>query len=322
MATKDPAERLLDLLIALRHAQGRLTKRQIRASVNGYLDARSDSAFERMFERDKDLLREMGVPIVTDIDPVHEDAVGYRLDTAGYDLPEVSFTAAEIGVLSLAARVWQDAHLHGSAHRGLTKLRAVAAGAEPADHLGVALRVQPAETALGPLLDAMAARRSVSFTYRTASTGQEARRRVQPWRLVSRDRGWYLLGHDLDREAPRVFRLSRVVGAVRATGPTGAFEVPDHDTHELLDGRPGSAVHAVLAILPERAAALRARAVEERGEQDGRDVVVVRTEDDEALAAEVASYGAAVLVLEPPQLRESVLGRLRAGLALGESPRG
>src|SRR5690606_22816073 len=79
-----PAERLLDLLLALRHAPGRLTKADIRASVNGYLDATNDVAFERMFERDKDLLRHLGVPIVTDVDPVHEDAVGYRLDTAGY----------------------------------------------------------------------------------------------------------------------------------------------------------------------------------------------------------------------------------------------
>ena len=316
----DPAERLLDLLIALRHAPGRLTKADIRASVNGYHDAANDVAFERMFERDKDLLRHLGVPIVTDVDPVHEDAVGYRLDTAGYSLPEVTFTAAEIGVLSLAATVWQDAHLHGSAHRGLTKLRAVAAGADPDAHIGVALRVQPAETALGPLLDAIGARQAVSFSYRAASTGEETTRRVQPWRLVSRDRGWYLIGHDVDRDAPRVFRLSRVVGAVRATGPTGAFEVPEHDAQAILAGSGGA--RAVLAVLPERGAALRARAVEERGERDGRDVVVVETDDEVSLAAEIAAYGPAVLVLEPPALREAVLARLRAVAALGEAVRG
>lgn len=312
----EPAERVLDLLIALRHAEGRLTKAQVRASVNGYRDAASESAFERMFERDKDLLRELGVPIITDVDPVHEDAVGYRLDTAGYALPEVSFTAAEIGVLSLAATVWQDAHLHGSAHRGLTKLRAVAAGAEPDAHLGVALRVQAAETALGPLLDAIAARQAVTFTYRAASTAQETVRRVQPWRLVSRDRGWYLLGHDLDRDAPRVFRLSRVTGTVRPTGEAASFEVPEHDAHQMLALGAGAGVRAVLAVLPERGAALRARAVEERGERDGRDIVVVETHDDTALATEIASYGSSVLVLEPESLREAVLARLRAAAEL------
>ncbi|WP_413450123.1 WYL domain-containing protein [Georgenia phoenicis] len=322
MTRVDPAERLLDLLIALRHAPGRLTKADVRASVNGYRDASNDVAFERMFERDKDLLRQLGVPIVTDVDPVHEDAVGYRLDTAGYSLPEVTFTAAEIGVLSLAATVWQDAHLHGSARRGLTKLRAVAAGADPDAHLGVALRVQPAETALGPLLDAIGARQAVTFTYRAASTGAETSRCVQPWRLVSRDRGWYLVGHDVDRGAPRVFRLSRVVGAVRPTGPTGAFEVPEHDAQAILAGSGGGRVRAVLAVLPERGAALRARAVEERGERDGRDVVVVETDDVVSLAAEIASYGPAVLVLDPPELREDVVGRLRAVAALGEVVRG
>ncbi len=323
MATRvDPAERLLDLVIALRHAQGRLTKADIRDSVNGYRDAASEASFERMFERDKDLLRQLGVPIITEVDPVHEDAVGYRLDAAGYSLPEVTFTAAEIGVLSLAATVWQDAHLHGSAHRGLTKLRAVAAGAEPDAHLGVALRVQPAETALGPLLDAIGARQAVTFSYRAASTGQETTRTVQPWRLLSRDRGWYLVGHDVDRAAPRVFRLSRVVGAVRPTGPAGAFDVPEHDAQAILARSDGGRVRAVLGILPERGAALRTRAVEERGERGGRDVVVVETDDDAALAAELASYGAAVLVLDPPELRESVLRRLRAVAALGEGERG
>lgn len=323
MATRvDPAERLLDLLIALRHTQGRLTKAAIRASVNGYRDAANDVAFERMFERDKELLRQLGVPIVTDVDPVHEDAVGYRLDTAGYSLPEVSFTAAEIGVLSLAATVWQDAHLHGSAHRGLTKLRVVAEGAEPDAHLGVALRVQPAETALGPLLDAIGARQAVTFTYRAASTGQESRRRVQPWRLLSRDRAWYLAGHDVDRDAPRLFRLSRMVGGVRTVGPTGAFTVPDREAQARLAGGDGARLRAVLAVLPERGAALRARAVEQRGERDGRDVVVVETDDDAALAGEIASYGAAVLVLDPPELRAQVLERLRAVAALGEGTRG
>lgn len=314
----EPAERVLDLLIALRHAEGRLTKAQVRASVNGYRDTASDAAFERMFERDKDLLRDLGVPIVTDVDPVHEDAVGYRLDTAGYALPEVSFTAAEIGVLSLAATVWQDAHLHGSAHRGLTKLRAVAAGAEPDAHLGVALRVQAAETALGPLLDAIGARQAVTFSYRAASTAEQTVRRVQPWRLVSRDRGWYLIGHDLDRGAPRVFRLSRVTGTVRPTGEPASFEVPEHDAHQMLALGAGAGVRAVLAILPERGAALRARAVEERGERGGRDVIVVETDDDAALAAEIASYGAGALVIEPQSLRSAVLDRLRAITHLGQ----
>lgn len=312
-----PAERLLDLLIALTHAEGRLTKAQVRSSVNGYADSDSEAAFERMFERDKDLLRDMGVPIVTDVDPVHEDAVGYRLDTAGYTMPEVRLTAAEIGVLSLAAEVWQDANLQGSARRGLTKLRALGSRAEPDAHLGLALRVQGPQSAFSPLVSAITERRAVRFTYRAASTGEVATRHVQPWRLRGRDHGWYLVGHDVDRDAPRVFRLSRIRGRVRPTGAAGAFTVPEHDAAAMIDGAGGQVVRAVLAVAPERAAALRARAVAGGARRpDGRDVIVLETDDDESLAAELAPYGAAVLVLEPPSLRAAVLRRLHAVAAL------
>ncbi len=301
-----------------------MTKQQIRRGVNGYDAATNDAAFERMFERDKDLLRELGVPVVTETDPVHEDDVGYRIDTAGYALPPVSFTPAEVGVLSLAAELWQDAHLHGSARRGLTKLRAVGPAPEPDAHAGLALRVRGPEAAFDPLLTAIAERREVAFTYRAASTGAVARRRVQPWRLVSKDRGWYLLGHDVERDAPRAYRLSRILGRVGLAGPAGGYQVPPHDVADLLGRSRGTAGTARLAVTSERASALRARATGPTGQLGDRDVVTVPVQDEESLAEEIATYADAVLVLEPASLRASVLRRLRALATLDgtETPRG
>lgn len=321
MARVDPAERLLYLVIALVHTRGRLTKAQIRSSVTGYDDSASAEAFERRFERDKDLLRQLGVPIITDIDPVHEDEVGYRLDDADYALPDIRFTAAEVGVLSLAAEVWQDAELAESARRGLTKLRARGAAADPSAHEGIALRVREPEAAFGPLLAAIGRRQAVTFGYRAASTGEEARRHVQPWRLLSRHRGWYLIGFDLDREAPRVFRLSRVTSRVRTGGPTDSYTIPEHDGAALVAGTAPGSSRARLAVLPERAAALRARALPPPAATaadagapapPGRDVIELACAEEEALAAELAPYGPGVLVLEPASLREAVLRRLRA----------
>lgn len=319
----EAAERLLDLVIALTHTRRWMTKQDIRTRVNGYADAASDAAFERMFERDKDLLRDMGVPLIVEHDPAHEDDVGYRVDTSGYTLPPVAFTPAEVGVLSLAAEVWQDATLRSSARRGVTKLRAVGPAPDPAAQLGLALRVRGPEPAFAPILDAVNGRRVVTFTYRAASTGQVTRRTVQPWRLLSSGRGWYLVGHDVDRDAPRAFRLSRIAGQVRATGPTHAFDVPDEDVDisglvEVASPRPGT---ARVAVLPGRAAALRARAEDVTGadatpDSEGpladRDVLEVAYTDVELLAEEIAAYGASVLALDPPELRESVLRRLRA----------
>ncbi|MHB1064171.1 MAG: helix-turn-helix transcriptional regulator [Georgenia sp.] len=356
----EAAERLLDLVIALTHTVRWMTKREIHERVNGYADAANEAAFERMFERDKDLLRELGVPLVVEHDPAHEDDVGYRIDSAGYALPPVAFTPAEVGVLSLAAELWQDASLRSFAGRGVTKLRAVGPAPTADTYAGLTVRVAGPEAAFAPLLEAIDARTAVTFTYRAASTGRVTHRRVEPWRLLSRDRGWYVLGRDTERDAPRAFRLSRITGRVRTTGPAGAFGPPaEIDVEALLAPARPRAGRARLAVLPDRAAALRARAVEPagkvpragsavRGAPAGaaahemaadppaigsavgdphdvgsaqgpltdRDVMLVDYTDVETFAEEVTTYTAAVLVLDPPELRAAVLRRLRAAGAL------
>lgn len=314
----DPAERLLDLVIALAHTELRMTKTQIRAQVHGYDAAGSAEAFERMFERDKDALRELGIPVVTDTDPTHADDVGYRIDTSGYELAPIDLTPAEVGVLSLAAQLWRDASLHDPAQRGLTKLRAVGPAPEPDTAAGLALRLRAPEAVFATLLNAITERTAVAFTYRAASTGQVRRRVVEPWRLLSRDRGWYLVGLDRDRQAARAFRLSRIEGRVRPTGNPGAVQLPDRiDVGALLDSALGRGGVARLAVVPERAAALRARASGPAGVTGDRDVVEVGFEDVEPFADELAAAADAVVVLAPPELREAVLRRLRAAAALG-----
>lgn len=317
-ARLDAAERLLALVIALSHTSHRMTKGQIRSGVAGYADARSDEAFERMFERDKDTLRNLGVPLRTLADSTHADDVGYRIDTTAYALPAVDFTPAEVGVLSLAAQVWQDSSLSVQARRGLTKLRATASHSQTMQP-ATALRVRGPDRAFEVVLEAIMARRAVRFSYRAANTGAIADRTVEPWRLFAKDRGWYLVGHDRDRQASRSFRLSRISGRVRPIGPEGAVVIPDDGT-----GADSVAPTRVrLAIQPGRAAAVRARAIVAPEPQvlGRRDLVEVHTTDPELLAEEVAGYGPAVVVLDPPEVRAAVLRRLRAVAALSAPER-
>src|SRR5690606_2515548 len=110
-AQTPPAARLLNLVIALMNTPVRMTKEEIRTSVAGYDEAASAEAFERMFERDKDSLREMGVPIITVETGSHATETGYRVDKDAYALAEIDLTPAELGVLSLAAQFWQDSAL-------------------------------------------------------------------------------------------------------------------------------------------------------------------------------------------------------------------
>lgn len=330
-----PAERLLNLVIALMNTTGRMTKEQIRRSVAGYDTAPSTEAFERMFERDKETLRDLGVPVLTVTSAAHGDDLGYRIDPDAYALPPIDLTPAQLGVLALAAEFWHGQTLGQDAARALTKLRAVAPSGEGSDAVaGLAPRLRPAGPALAPLLDAARERRVVRFTYRTASSGEVLEREVEPWRIVAQRGGWYLVGHDRRRDAPRVYRLSRIEGSVRAVGRPGAFEPPDGvDAAGLVDvARRAEQRTAWLAVAPERAGALRARSTadpatpvdppEGLAAPPGTDLVGVPYTSTAELASEVVGYTDAVVVLAPDDLRDAVVRRLRAAAALAEVPRG
>ncbi|HEY8721186.1 helix-turn-helix transcriptional regulator [Pengzhenrongella sp.] len=337
-----PAERLLNLVIALVNTAGKLTKEQIRSTVAGYSDARTNDAFERMFERDKGALRELGIPILVVAGSGHTEDVGYRVDQEAYALPAIELTAGELGVLSLAVQFWQDKSLRTDAARALAKLRAVGTAPAGTDLVaGLAPRVRAAGDTFGPLLDAVQARQAVTFTYRAANTGDVRERVVEPWRLLARGGGWYVVGRDRDRDAPRSFRLSRIEGRVRPLGEPGSYQIPaDLDASAVLGSRSNDPVRvATLALWPERASALRSRAVSSEvpaGTPDApddvaevaravpllahRDVVRVSFTGTSDLADEVAGYADAVVVLAPRDLREAVLRRLRAAAALDAAP--
>ncbi len=333
----DPAERLLNLVIALVNTSGRMTKEQVRRSVAGYSEAPSDDAFERMFERDKDTLRELGVPVLTVTDPRHGDDIGYRVDPDAYALPPVQLTAGEMGVLALAAQLWQDRSLRTDSSRALTKLRAVGDAPEASDLVaGLAPRVRAGGDAFGPLLDAVQARQAVRFTYRAATTGEVREREVEPWRLLARRGGWVLVGRDRDRGATRSFRLSRVEGSVRLVGVPGAFPPPSPDelAEALATWTAGTERLAALAVLPERAGAARARALTTGPDTppapdvsavpgaerllSTRDLVHVPYRSTHELAEELVAYGDAVVVLGPAELRSAVLRLLRTAATLDE----
>ena len=309
-----PAERLLDLVIALTHTRHRMTKADIRRRVNGYSSDVPDDTFERMFERDKVTLRELGIPLLTLTDDAHGDDIGYRIDLEGYDLPPIELSAEEIGVLSVAAQVWDGAHLDSPARRALTKLRAVAPAASR-EFQGHTLRMPPPEATFDVLLAAISSHHVVTFDYRAASSREVTKRRVEPWRLLVRDGAWYLQGWDRTRDDERLFRLSRVQGKVRsAPGATQSV------------GPPATAAPkggtARLSLAPDRATDLRLRAIGPTTadpERAGNDLIEVAVDDLDDLAGLIAGFTDSVVVVEPVELRQAVIARLRAAAQLGVS---
>lgn len=299
-------------------------KEQIRATVEGYRDS-SAEAFMRMFERDKDELRALGVPIETGSnEALFSDEPGYRISRTDFELPPIEFTPDEATVLGLASTVWQQASMAEDTAHALAKLRA--AGIEPdAGRLtALAPRLSAREEAFGPLWQAVVDRQAVKFGYRTA----DEVRTVEPWRLAWRNNSWYLVGYDRDRMAPRVFKLARMTGAPSTVGKPDAFDPPDEELigqHTAVLTSRAADLTALLAIRGVRAPALRRRGAPADSPWPlpaGFDAYRVPFTSGYA-AGEIAAFGADVVVLEPAGLRAEVVSHLRGVLkvhAVGKGP--
>lgn len=307
-------ERLLSLVVCLLSTRRALTAAQIREAVPGYPE--SFEAFKRMFERDKEELRELGIPLETDLSSPGDEDAGYRIQREAYELPEITLEPDEAAVLGLAARVWRRAELAGAAAGALLKLRAAGIDAEDTTQIGIEPRVHTGEAAFGPLWEAVMERRPVTFAYRAAGRAGAQQRRLEPWGVVNRHGRWYVAGHDTDRDAGRVFRLSRIEGPVSFSGPPGSVVVPaGTDVRELVrdwDSAPPAPVRtATLRVRTGTGHGLRRAAVTVRPDGGGWDDVQVSFHELGWYADYLASFGADVIAVDPPDLREAVIRRLK-----------
>jgi proteasome accessory factor B len=309
-------ERLLNLVICLLAATRYVSKDQIRTAVPQYGECATTDAFERMFERDKDDLRDMGIPLETGSnDAYFDDELGYRIPKNAYALPEIGFDSEELAVLGLAARTWQQATMSGPAAQAVRKLEAAGVSIDREALAVVQPRVDAAEPAFGPLLQAVQQRRRVRFHYSRAGAEPTARH-LEPWGMASWHGRWYVTGLDLDRMGTRVFRLSRIHGDVTVESTTEAFEVPaDVDTNALIQmlAQPAPVSTARVRVRSGKAQPVRRHATV-IVESEGWDTLEVAYDDVEQLAGELSRFGPAVIVEEPPELRAAVVARLAGAL--------
>ena len=208
-------ERILNLTICL------LLCRFIRpnpGSRRGYHNL-SDAAFERTFERDKDDLRGMGVPVETGSNnPLFPDEVGYRIRRKDFELPAIEFTPAETAALGLAATVWESATQADQAVSALAKLRAAGVDPDPERLAGLAPSIGAREPRSRP---SGRPRQRVPSAFRTRATigtstvGDDLpQRRVVPAR------------RDQDKQEPRMFKVTRIDAPAERGGPPGSYSVP------------------------------------------------------------------------------------------------
>lgn len=308
------AERLMNLALCLLGTRRPLSKRELRGSIEAYLEATGEDAFNRMFERDKEDLRELGL-VVERVENLDGEP-GYLARRDRNRLPPVSLDVEEAAALGLAARVWQQARLAGAASGALQKLRAAGMplAEDPyASHSALEPRIPAREAAFEPLMLACRDRRPVVFAYRKASAARPETRQVEPWALECWRGHWYLAGWDRQRRAERVFRLSRITGGVRSRAGAFTAPVPDQVTvRDTVETWAGETANSSARIRLRRDAGypLRARATEVRDLGDGWEELEIPY--GHGLDAWLVEFGPDVVVLEPAELRADVVDRLRA----------
>lgn len=313
VATTRKSERLMNLVIALLVSRGFLPKERIREAVTGY-HGQSDEAFDRMFERDKDELRDIGIEIeIGSNERYFEDEIGYRIRRDEFELPEITLEAHEAAVVGLAARVWQHARLATEASSAVVKLKAAGLPVDPDQLNLVEPQLAASEPAFEPLWDALLSRTPVEFTY--GRIGQQSTwREIEPWGVVSWHGRWYLAGYDRGREGPRLFRLSRIIGDVTPAGTPGEYDVPDDADVRAMASALFPAPADNVATVRARdgyALGLRRRATDSRQLEDGWSELAVPYASLNSLAEEVVSYGPDVVAVEPAELISNVVDRLR-----------
>ena len=300
-------ERLINLTIALLATKRYLTKGEIFRSVDGY-DGSAET-MERMFERDKDDLRNLGVIIeVGSFDPVFQDEAGYRIKPEGYSLNLGEISGVEIALLSLAAEAWRGAALDDAAHSALTKLHSMGVESDLDSLPAISPRLNPTHSDFQVIALAISKREIISFSYLSAVMVAQIRT-IEPYAIATRNSHWYLAGRDVEKGELRTFRLDRIDGEISISHEGQGFEIPEgFDVFGSLESDETVNI-ATLDVRKGKAHLLRviADSCVDKGEWEQ---ITVRYFDYQQFVDQILWHGADVLVIEPTSLRNQVIASL------------
>ena len=337
------SERILNLIAVLLRADQPVPVTEILGKVTGYDDAASRESLMRRFERDKKVLRDIGIPI-EHASPGTFGQEGYYISRKDYFLGELQLPP-ESGQILRALYAWAHAdggRLSADLRSALVKLGYLidsdeADGAAPpraTESLeprkgGAKATADAARTTganLEVLSEAVLRQKQVKFRYYTLGKDEVRERVVNPYGVGFSSQAWgtgawYLVGHAQDRDAQRVFRLSRIHGDVTFVNPgseggdyaipTG-FRVREHlgKTRFEWGDAQEAPFAAKVAFPPPVASEVRSlvRSAKAAG-QDGEDeVVAFEVADRRQFLRFLLRFVPRVRVLEPADL----LGDLKA----------
>lgn len=304
-----PEDRLFHLILALMATSQGLSKDHILTTVRGYREdveaGVQRATIERRFERDKDTVRELGIPLETYIPPEDEGnnkSTLYRIPKADYDPPHGwQLDAQDIRLLNTAAAVWREGSLSGEARLTHTKLASYGVSVdEPL--VGFLPMITARDPALDALRRAVAEGYQVRFDYLTPGVSKPKTRTVSPLSIVLHENRWHLISLEEPDATERTFLLRRIVSAVKAVDAPARAATPGQinsitaELDELFWSQ-----RARVQVAPGSVAALEL--AHRPGSAVEGDTVVVHFTDAVALGVELAGYGPDIRFIEPDAVR-------------------
>ena len=227
---EDKSERLLSLTIALlKGGQRGLKKDEVYGAVRDYRNARdlaeangkSLDALEKLFDRDKAILKESGVPLIAEIpadEGTNNTEYRYRIANDRFAWPKgLEFSARQLQLLELASQVWSRAALGTSTSRSMNRIRAIGPADGAVDLTSIAPKLRVHQPSFMPLTNAAESRHQVSFSYRKPGQNDTEVRTVLPWQLYQVVNQWILICFDVDRQEVRNFLLKRITSKIAVT---------------------------------------------------------------------------------------------------------
>lgn len=313
-------ERLVNLTMALLAASRFMPKSEIFRRVAGYNDPdASQEAKDRMFERDKDDLRSLGIEIeVASQDPFFDDEPGYRIRPERYRMPPKSFTDSELATIATALSIYSSAELSRYSKNLMQRIRTLQE-VTPESEIELSSKFALDESTLLEVAAALAARQTIRFQYRKPGHPQAQDRTVNPMGLCAWQDSWYLVGEDVELAEIRVFKLERIESSIERRGVAGEYEIPldfaVRDYVVMFQGQVNPAIIAKVRVRRGRALRLRNNAQATQTLDEEWDQIQVGFESEAVALSQILWYGSDVELLAPANLRTELISRLEALVA-------
>jgi proteasome accessory factor B len=301
----EKTERLINLTLGLLSSKRFLTKNEIFKNIAGY--SGSPETMERMFERDKDELRSMGIEIeVGQLDPLFEDEMGYLIKSSNIQIQPNEFTKDELLLMTMAANVWKESAFSDISKNALMKVSSIdseigfnAVALSMIDDEGLnADRFQK-------IIDAIQSKKYISFLY------NNKKRVMAPFALKSSGGFWYLIGQEKG-ESIKVFKIIRIQSEIVIDKSSSQFEIPvDFKVDEFLKNTTSDQAQTAKLLIRENSVnALRSRGMVQEN-SNGWDTLEITFDDLEQMIKEVLWFGDDIVVLSPSNLRSEIISRLK-----------